>query len=174
MKNMYYLDKSHYETVEEWINAQKKYFRDRVPKRKHSAHKFHVIEEWMLRLGIVMMFVVLGVFIYETYYHIHLHFPFSWHGAVLASGVLLLGSNFIGRYVNIQGFKEEYHDYEEMQAVFDKAQKHLGLGTYANSAKTTDDATRARVITDLGKKALEENSRWVELHDSRRAKSAVE
>ena len=95
MKNIHYLDKSHYESVDEWINGQEKYFADRIPKRKHSEHKFHKIEEWMLNAGIAMMFVVLGLFIYETYKHIHLHFPFSWHGAVLGSGILLLGSNFI-------------------------------------------------------------------------------
>jgi hypothetical protein len=176
MKNMHYVDSSHYESVAKWIKGQTDYFRDRVPKRERAMHKWEKIEDFLLYGGIAMMFVVLALFGYETYKHVHLHFPLSWHGAVLVSGILLLGSNFVGRYVKIQGFKEEYNDYKEMEAVFLKAQKHLGLDGHGNALKgmSIDPTTQARIITDLGKKALEENSRWVELHDSRRAKNGVE
>ena len=176
MKNMHYIDSSHYESAIEWVEGQTGYFRDRVPERKASEKKWHIIEETLLYSGIAMMFVILGLFAYETYTHVHLHFPFSWHGAVLLSGILLLTSNFIGRYVKIQGFKEEHHDYKEMLAVYEKAQKHLGLdgnGKVLEGADV-DEVTKARIFTDLGKKALEENSRWIELHDSRRAKNGVE
>jgi hypothetical protein len=176
IKNMHYVDSSHYESVTAWVKGQIDYFRKRVPQRKHSKDKWHLLEEISLYGGIAMMFVILALFTYETYNHVHLHFPLSWHGAVLASGIMLLGSNFIGRYVKIQGFKEEYNDYKEMLAVYEKAQKHLGLDGQGNALKgvEVDDTTKVRIITDLGKKALEENSRWVELHDSRRAKNGVE
>jgi hypothetical protein len=177
LKNMVYADKTVFtpayqrgDTPEAWIESQIKYFAvDALPKRDASFKRWEIAEKFFYYLGfaaLVLMFVIYGLEVMHIVEHGALWF--NWHYLVLASGLLLLTATLIGeKYMKIEGYEEDIYHFNMMLNNFKDAKKALA------HLKRDDDAYR-KIIFDLGVKALDENSKWVVLHDKMRAKPSLD
>jgi len=86
----------------------------------------------------------------------------------LVSGLLLLVAAFIGeKYIKIEGYEDDIYHFNAMLSDFEEAKGALG-------ATSKDSSEYKQIVSDLGLKALEENSKWVVLHDSMRAKPSLD
>jgi len=116
-------------------------------------------------IGVVSVAIVFIWYILELAHIVeHGVFPFNWHFVVLISGVALVFAGFAKKFLFIHSYQEEKDSFEEMLPLFQKASDLLSQG----------EVERERVILDLGKKALSENSQWVGLHNARRARFEME
>lgn len=169
LKNLYFLDKKSCKSNKSWIDGQIEYFETYLPKRKDHYERIEKLEKGLLYSGITVLVLMFIVYLLTDIIHVipHFHYPLNWHALVLLSGFLLLSAGFLSKYMSINGIEEDIHNFTIMKPNFEKARDWL-------SENPDDKALREQVIFDLGKKALEENSKWVELHDARRAKPEVE
>ena len=178
LKNLDYIDKDKepftpaYDkgsTPHDWIDGQIEYFTDALKKRHGKHLLWERIETWLYKVGLVSLVLMFVVFALESLHLVH-HGAlwFNWHYLVLVSGLLLMVAAFIGeKYMKIAGFEEEIYHFNAMLSDFKEAKKALTDVTEGS------DAYR-KIIYDLGRKALDENSKWVVLHDSMRAKPSLE
>jgi len=165
LKNIHYLDKSNYESEKDWIDGQVKYFKKEIENRDNNLENYEKSEHNLFLVGLVGVIVVFIWYILEIFHVVdHGHFPFNWHFVVLISGIALLFAGFTKKFLFIQSYEEEKSSFEEVLPSFERAKKLL----------EESDVDRKRVVFDLGKKALMENSQWVGLHDARRAKFEME
>lgn len=166
IKNICFLDdkKSSYESENDWIKGQTKYFVNAIEKKKERLHIWHTIETFLFASGLFLLAAAFCILVYEIAYHTHPHFPHNSKGAMVASGLVLLFTGFINKYIEIQGYKEDLYDYKKLFNMFKKAESLL-------QRRGVD---KQKVVEDLGKMALEENSRWVVLHYERKAKVELE
>jgi hypothetical protein len=166
LKNIHYLDNSDYESETDWIDGQITYFEKEIKNREENLEKYEKSEHRFFIIGAVAVWIVAVTSILEFVHWIpHWHFPFNWHFVVLISGVALLFAGFTKKILFIQGYEEEKSSFEEILPSFEKAVELLAVG---------DAEQKKRVVFDLGKKDLMENSQWVGLHDARRAKFEME
>jgi len=169
LKNLYFINNKAYKTKEDWIEGQINYLNNTLPERE-KKHKFYKkLEDILLFSGIASLLVMFLIYVCTDVFHVlpHLHYPLNWHFLVLVSGFLLLLAGFIKKYVSIHGIEEDVYNFRIMKPNFEKAQALL-------NERPSDKKLHMQIIFDLGKKALEENSKWVELHDARRVKPEVE
>lgn len=172
LKNIYYLskkDKYKPGNAKKWINGQVNYFTKNIPKKKNKLNTLENIERLLYRSGFAALLTMFALYALEALHIIGHHtLPFSWHLLVLISGALLMSAAFIGEeFAKIQGYEEDIYNYKIMLSIFKKAELMIE-GTSGNSPKYR------QIIHDLGKKALEENAKWVVLHESRQAKPGID
>ena len=75
---------------------------------------------------------------------------------------------FIGeKYIKIEGYEEEIYHFNAMLTNFLDAKEALGN-------ITKDSREYREIVYHLGLKALDENSKWVVLHDRMRAEPSLE
>ncbi len=167
LKNIYYMDSSFYESGGEWIESQIAYFKKEIKNRKEKLKTHERAEHIFFLFGALAVVIIAIWYLLEVTHMVeHGAFPFNWHFVVLISGVALIFAGFAKKVLFIHGYQEEKESFEEMLPLFEKA---------LNLLRTTKDPkTKKRVIFDLGKKALIENSQWVGLHDARRARFEME
>jgi len=166
LKNIHYMDQSYYESELDWVESQKNYFNKEINNRKDNLKKYEKSEHHFFIVGAISISIVVVLYFLELRHMIpHGHFPFNWHFIVLISGVALLFAGFTKKFLFIQGYEEEKSSFEEIYPSFVRACELLLTG---------DEEEKKRVVFDLGKKALVENSQWVGLHDARRAKFEME
>ena len=175
LKNIYYLSTSEKRIKddtyikEKWIKGQITYMENAISLRENRLHRSEKIENLSYRVGFVVLVVLFGWFVLEQFHIVeHGVLPFSWHHLVLVSSLLLMTAAFIGeKYLKIEGYEEDIYNFEIMIEIYKKAQKLL--------EKTESDSEEYReIILDLGEKALDENSKWVVLHDGRRVEPSLE
>jgi len=176
LKNMSYMDDKVFtpnydkgNTPADWISGQVTYFTDAL-KERHEKYKFWEFwEKVFYRLGFGVLILMLIIAAAELFHAVeHGGLWFNWHYLVLASGLLLLVAAFIGeKYMKIEGFEEEIYHFNGMLSDFKEAQQALEKVTKGSKAYR-------KIIYDLGIKALEENSKWVVLHDKMRVKPSLE
>lgn len=183
-------------TANDWIEGQIKYFKvDALPKRHKNFEKWEKIEKTFYHIGFVTLLVMFAIFVGESFHLINHeyfykeffglnvgellekvgflqadkhHKHLNWHILVLISGVSLLIAAFIGeKYMKIEGYEEEIYHFNAMLSDFQEAKRALEGIPFGSDAYK-------KIIFDLGIKALEENSKWVVLHDSMRAKPSLD
>jgi len=120
-------------------------------------------------VGLITLMLMFGLYFHESpqaaEHGIRL---FGWHPLVPISGVLLMLAAFIGeKYIKIEGYEDDIYHFNTMQSTFETARRAL-----APTAKGAE--AYRKIIFDLGLKALDENSKWVILHDSMRAKPSLD
>ena len=165
LKNIYYFDKDSYESVEDWLDGQINYFKKEIKNRTVNLEKYEKSEHHLFYIGAGAVGVVAIMYFAELWHWIpHGHFPYNWHFIVLISGIALLFAAFTKKFLFIQGYEEEKNSFKELLPSFEKAKKLI----------SDDSEQKKKVVFDLGKKALIENSQWVGLHDARRAKFEIE
>jgi len=178
LKNLYYIDKDHIpftpnynddNTPEDWIDKQIDYFKDASHTRHETFEFWEFWETWLYRAGLAVLMVMFVVYGLESLHMVeHGVLWLNWHYMVLVSGVLLLVAAFIGeKYIKIEGYEDDIYHFNAMLSDFEEAQKAL-----ASTAKDSEEYKK--IVYDLGLKALAENSKWVVLHDSMRAKPSLE
>lgn len=178
LKNLFYLDKDHipftpsYEkdsSVEAWIDGQITYFKDASKLRHEKFERLEFWEKWLYRAGLVTLVLMFSIYALESLHVVnHGDLWFNWHYLVLISGLLLLVAAFIGeKYVKIEGYEDDIYHFNAMLADFEEAKSTL-------EAVSVDSEEYKQIVYDLGLKALEENSKWVVLHDSMRAKPSLD
>ena len=178
LKNLFYLDKEHmpftptYEhnsSVSAWIDGQITYFKDASKLRHEKFECLESWEKWLYRTGLITLVLMFVIYTSESLHIIH-HGAlwFNWHYLVLVSGLLLLAAAFIGeKYIKIEGYEDDIYHFNAMLTDFEEAKGALETVTISS------DEYR-QIVYDLGLKALEENSKWVVLHDSMRAKPSLD
>ena len=179
-----------------WIKGQIKYFKNfALPQRHKSFERWEKIEKFFYCAGFATLLLMFAIFLGE-YFHLinhealckeiaginigeflektHLleegehHKHLNWHLLVLLSGVFLLIATFIGeKYIKIEGYEDEIYHFNTMLGNFEEAKRAL-------QTVTKDSNEYKKIVYDLGLKALDENSKWVVLHDSMRAKPSLE
>jgi len=166
LKNIHYMDHSYYESERDWIESQKNYFNKEIKNRKDNLEKYEKSEQRLFIVGAIAVAIVAVLYFLELGHYIpHEHFPYNWHFVVLISGVALLFAGFTKKFLFIQGYEEEKNSFEEILPSFERTVELLAKGSVEE---------KKRIVFDLGKKALMENSQWVGLHDARRAKFEME
>lgn len=178
LKNLYYLDKDHKPftmpytkdaNVDAWIDGQIDYFKNAAQARHEKFERLERVEKWLYRLGFVVLMLMFIIYALESLHLVeHGALWFSWHHLVLVSSLLLMTAAFIGeKYVKIEGYEDDIYHFNAMQSIFEEAREAL--------AATTKDSPEYRKIEhDLGIKALDENSKWIILHDSMRARLSLD
>ena len=165
LKNIHYLDPGYYESETDWINGQITYFIKEIKNREDNLKKYEKSEYRFFIIGAGAVEIVAIMYFLELAHWIpHWHFPYNWHFVVLISGIALLFAAFTKKFLFIQGYEEEKSSFEEILLNFERAKELMAAG----------NIDQKRVIFDLGKKALMENSQWVGLHNTRRAKFEME
>ena len=178
LKNLFYLDKDKvpftptYEkdsSVNAWVNGQIDYFKDAAHLRHVKYERLESIEKWFYRLGLGVLVLMFTIYTLESLHIVeHSAFWFNWHYLVLVSGLLLLVAAFIGeKYIKIEGYEDDIYHFNAMLSDFEEAKGAL-------EATAKDSEAYKQIVSDLGLKALEENSKWVVLHDSMRAKPSLD
>ena len=183
-------------TPDDWIEGQINYFQDALLKRNKSYERLEKIEKFFYIFGFVTLLLMFAILVGEHFnliphekfyvnignYNIgeflekigfiqvgeHHHKHLNWHILVLISGVSLLIAAFIGeKYIKIEGYEEEIYHFNIMLNNFKEAKRALErVEKGSNEYK--------KIIFDLGLKALDENSKWVVLHDKMRAKPSLD
>ena len=145
------------------------YLQDKLPQREKQHERLEKLEKAFLYFGIATVLLMFAVYLLSDVFHVlpHAHYPFNWHFLVLVSGFLLLLAGFLGKYISITGIAEDIYNFRMMEPAYQKAQTWI-------KQNPGDTELHKQIVFDLGKKALEENSKWVELHDARRAKPELE
>ncbi len=175
LKNLVYADKVPFDpysetySVDTWIDEQIEYFKDAVDKRHKKLHRLEKAEKYFYRLGLGALVVMFSIYILESL-HIVVHGAlwFNWHYLILASGLLLLLAALIGeKYIKIEGYEEEIYHFNLMFSHFKDAENDLKV------IKKGSDKYK-QIICDLGVKALDENTKWVILHESIRAEPSLD
>jgi len=176
LKNLYYLDTTPFtpsdqnnSSPEAWIGSQISYFQKAINLRHQDLKFWERLEKLLYWLGFIVLVLMFAIYTLETLHIIHHgEFWFNWHYLVLASGLLLMAAAFIGeKYIKIEGYEEEIYNFYELLQDFKNAKDALkNLKKDSNEYKD--------IIYDLGIKALQENSKWVMLHDKMRVKPSLE
>lgn len=172
LKNIYHLspkDEKSLSSIHAWIDSQIQYFDKNIPVKEKKLNRLLFIGKLLFSLGFLALIVMFSLFFLETAHIIgHHSLPLSWHHFVLLSGVLIMTGTFIvEKYIKIQGYEEDLYNYKLMRAIYLRAKENLVLAK-------NDEAACGRIVFDLGKKALEENSKWVLLHERRRAEPKLD
>jgi hypothetical protein len=178
LNNLYYIDKEHkpftpqYDkgnTPNDWIEGQINYFQGAAQDRDKKFKFWEFWEKWLYRAGLVALVLMFIIFILESSHKIHHgQLWFNWHYLILASGLLLLSAAFIGeKYIKIEGYEDDIYHFNAMLNNFKEAKRAL-------EGVEKDSDEYKKIIFDLGLKALDENSKWVVLHDKMRAKPSLE
>ena len=171
LKNLYYLDNklSDLNSVEPWIDGQIDYFNEAVAVRDSKLIQLELLEKFFYKTGLLALVIMFLVYILESSHIIgHGALWLNWHYLVLVSSLLLLIAAFLGeKYMKIEGYEEEIYRFNAMLSNFKDAK---------NSLKDTEQGSEEhkKIVFDLGMKALDENSKWVVLHDSMRAKPSLD
>jgi len=176
LKNLYYLDSTSFtpkyekgSTPEDWINGQIAYFEKAIKLRHKNLVFWEKIEKFLYLLGFVMLILMFVIYTLEVLHIIHHgEWWFNWHYLVMASGLLLMVAAFIGeKYIKIEGYEEEIYNFYKLLQDFNNAKEAL--------EKTEKEREEYKdIIYDLGIKALQENSKWIVLHDKMRVKPSLE
>jgi len=177
LKNIHYIDNGHYESVAAWIRGQINYFEKGINAREAELVPREQAEKHLFYTGVIVAMIAFALYLLEWRHIIpHEHFPYNWHFLILVSGIALLFAGYTKKYLYIQGYKEDKNNFEEILPSFKKAAELLGIDLEDKNSHTVieDKELLERVVFDLGKKALVENSQWVGLHDARRAKFEME
>ncbi len=177
LKNMTYMDNKPFtptydggNTPEDWINGQIRYFKEEaLPTRHKKFERLEKLEKFFYWFGFVALVLMFVIYALESLHIIeHGALWFNWHYLVLASGLFLLVAAFIGeKYIKIEGYEEDIYHFNAMLSDFEEAKEAL-------KATDKDSEEYKQIVYDLGLKALEENSKWVVLHDSMRAKPSLD
>jgi len=166
LKNIHFLDNTHYEHEATWITGQTCYYQREIKNRNKQINTYEKYEHRLFRIGFIGAIVVFVWYLLELCHVVeHGHFPQNWHFVVLVSGIALLLAGYAKKVLFVQGYEEEKSSFEEIYPSFVRAGELLVTGNAEE---------KKRVVFDLGKKALVENSQWVGLHDARRAKFEME
>ena len=177
LRNMSYMDNkpfiSTYDkgaTTEDWINGQIKYYTNAIIDRDKRYRFWEKVEKLFYLLGLI--FLILMFVNYFSVKLIEFHDHFLEHNLlhifVFTSGVSLLIAAFIGeKYNQIEAFEEEIYNFGLMRKLFLDTKEALesvekGSGEYKE------------IVYNLGIAALEENTKWVVMHDKYRAKPVLE
>ena len=188
-------------SVESWINGQINYFKGAINERDKKFEKWEFVEKifyWIGFIFLVLMFIIyLGetthLIKHELFYKLSVgsyslgsifesinflkgdsveHMHLNWHVLVLISGLSLLVAAFIGeKYIKIEGYEEDIYHFNAMLSDFEDAKKAL---SDTENDKEKWILRNKKIVYDLGLKALEENTKWVVLHDSMRAKPSLD
>jgi len=175
LKNLCYLDQKPFSPYggnyneKEWIDEQIDYFKTAVRERHTKFQKLEWFEKIFYRMGFAALVLMFLIYALESLHIVeHGALWFNWHYLVLASGLFLLVAAFIGeKYVKIEGYEEEIYHFNTMLSTFLDAKKEL-------QSVTEGSEEYKKIIEDLGLKALDENSKWVVLHDSMRVKPSLD
>ena len=198
VKNITYLDNKPLKnepTPKAWIDGQIEYFNKKgIPTREKKLEFWEYTEKLFYTIGfisLILMFIGLALSYYNLLDNINPfmknflesiklikieidditkipHIKANWQLFITISGIFLLAAAFIGeKYKKIEGFKDDLYNFKKMKSIFEDANKRLK--EFKPNSKEYKE-----IIKDLGIKALQENSKWVVLHDKMRAKPSLE
>ena len=150
-----------------WIEGQIAYFDAAVKDMERRFHRLKRVEHFFYLLGLGATLVMFVCFFLEEF---HIHLPVSsgflsglLHLAIFTSGSSLATAAFFNeKYLKVKGYKEEITNFTIMGRIFRKARQRF--------QSAPDAGEQRRILLDLGIRALEENSKWVVTHGSRRVK----
>jgi len=177
LRNMTYIDKMPFiptynknVTLEDWINGQIEYYKIAIMDRDKRYHFWAKTEKFFYAIGLIFLILMFinyfSVMLIETHSHFLEHKLL--HILIFSSGVSLLIAALIGeKYNQIEGFEEEIYNFNLMRNLFVDTKEAL-----INVTKGSDEYKE--IIYNLGIAALEENSKWVVMHDKHMVKPILE
>ncbi len=144
--------------LDEWIDKQVKYFKRRSVSNYHKMQRLHMLAEGLFLAGLGL---AAALFLWGVFAHHSIHYLHSLHSSLIVLMVFLpaVGAVLDG-YMEKSGFDAHFKRYREMFVLFERAAEVL-------RQNPNDDALHRRVLLELGKAALEENSDWLLLHRER-------
>jgi len=177
LKGINRVDKTLYgENEMGWINNQLKYFKKGIKIRAKKLEFWEKWEKFFYWLGLVAL-IVMSLLFFIDYFHIGIENSTKhensqltklWHYSILVSSIAFTAAAFIGeKYLKILAYEEEIYNFSLIKNFFESAREEL-------NGITKDDPKYKEIIYNLGKEALNEHSKWVVLHDTRRIKWEVE
>ncbi len=174
LRNITYIDKTPFNKTknnkkfipEYWIKEQMEYYKDAIMVRDKSFAFWEKMEKFFYITGLVFLIIMFIYYFAEKMFELHNHHIL--HLFIFLSGVTLLIAVLIGeQYMQLEGFEEEIYNFEVMYNLFSNTKEALNkVSKYSNEYKN--------IIKDLGIAALEENTKWVVLHDKNRVKPILE
>ena len=177
LKGINRVDKTLYEKDEiNWIDSQIGYFENSIKSRDKKLEFWEKLEKTFYRIGLIAL-VLMSVVFFVDFFHIGVHsvkghgvstLTKTWHYLILLSSISFTLAAFIGeKYLKTLAYKEEIYNFALMKNFFEDAKEKLeGVEKGTQKYKET--------IENLGKEALNEHSKWVVLHDTRKVKWDVE
>lgn len=139
---------------DKWVTGQLNYFREQSRQKRCSVHRGKISTKIAFSLGFILTVVLLILDGSGWLHHHH-----AWQNGLIVLMILFpaTGAAFDG-YLEKMGFEQDIKRYQQMIEIFERAQEIL---------MTADEASYQRLLLELGKAALEENSDWVLLHRDR-------
>jgi hypothetical protein len=150
--------------VDEWVKGQHAYFA-RTQRRLHAALK--VLERrttWLFTLSVAAG-VALFAFAFDLtpwLRELREQHPIAHPLAVAIAGLSTAAAALLHGYAEQRALSVLIKRYERMYALFGKA-----LRVLAAPMQRQDWSAARKILTDLGREALEENAEWVMLHRDR-------
>jgi hypothetical protein len=141
---------------DEWIRSQLKYYTEEVEKRHKKLKRIELTARWLFVAGFVMaiILVIISLFFKEFLHHHH-----ALQSSLIIAIALLpaIGAALDG-YAEKMGFEHDIKRYQPMIELYERANKEI---------ENPDVKHNQRLLLELGKAALEENSEWLLLHRDR-------
>lgn len=141
---------------DEWIRSQLKYYTKEVKERHKKLKRIELTARWLFVAGLVMasMLVIISLFFKEFLHHNH-----ALQSSLIIAIALLpaIGAALDG-YAEKMGFEHDIKRYQPMIELYERADKEI---------ENPDIKHTQRLLLELGKTALEENSEWLLLHRDR-------
>ncbi len=144
--------------LEDWIDKQSKYFKERSFSNHQRMRRLSALAGSLFMIGLSLTF---GVFLWGLFAPDSVHHHHALHSSLIVLMVFLpaVGAALDG-YMEKAGFDAHFKRYREMAILFERA-------AVALRNKDTDEVDQRRILLELGKAALEENSDWLLLHRER-------
>ena len=159
-----------------WIQDQLKFF-DRATRREAAHHRCELNWTWRPIYALVSIAAVVAGLTAINWFSGSVRFPYltyrqpgasnhatlELHGAAVIMMTVLAGvTGAVAAYSLKMAFNEQRKQYLRMRNLYQRAS-----GCIAQALADKDDGLVHKIMTDLGKEALEENGDWVLLHRER-------
>ena len=173
LRNIAYIDKKPFNPTnkdkifipEYWIDEQITYYKKAIRDRTKKYSFWEKLEKFFYISGLIFLIIMFGYYFLEKFLEFHHHLL---HLFIFLSGVSFLLAVLIGeQYNQIEGFENEIYNFEVMYDLFINTKYAL-----KNFEKNTNQYKK--IIFELGVAALDENTKWVVLHDNHKVKPILE
>jgi hypothetical protein len=140
-----------YEFARSWIEGQMGFFARRIAQKQSMKRYMWTIAGVFAVVGVVTPVVSLFV-------------PATLEPAFNATAVLALAwASLVFSYVEMRGYSQESREYQRMYELFRQSDEDV-----EDCLRTSNFATAASILRQLGRAALAENGEWLLLHRERK------
>ncbi len=157
------------EVLQYWIDNQLDYFKGKdrksgsIKKNHDKNHQTHFHARWPISVGLIWLGIVAFLMIWIDY----IFHPGLWLTVTKYAVLFLIGVGLL--YAAMRYALGERHAFAEHESAF---RKMAAMYVHAEHQLKQSDSNVDKIITELGKEAIDESIDWLLLHRIRKADEA--